>query len=94
MSLRFAGQCRVCGRPLDAGTWAAYDRATRTVMCIGCIPADTDDSALESGTAGASAQRNFDRLAAKRETRIRTNHPLIGGALLALSEPPQSTRAW
>ena len=94
MSLRYAGTCRVCIRTLDVGTWAAYDRATRTVMCIGCMPTEPDGGPLEAGTAGTSAQRKFDHLAAKRETRIRTKHPIIGGALLALSEPPQSTRAW
>ncbi|MEO6414383.1 MAG: hypothetical protein ABIO48_17470 [Pedococcus sp.] len=48
---------------------------------------------VESGTAGASARREFERRKAKREQRIRPQHPRIGGFLLAISEERQST-AW
>jgi len=44
--------------------------------------------------AGASAQREFERRRAQREARIRTAHPHIGGLILALTDDPQSTRAW
>jgi hypothetical protein len=47
-----------------------------------------------AGTAGASARREFERLKAKRETDIRAAHPRIGGFLLAVSDDPQSTKAW
>ena len=67
-------------------------------------PVDTDavtspESAPEEleafgGTAGASAQREHDRRKDKRATRIRDNHPHLGGLILALSDDPQSTRAW
>ena len=46
------------------------------------------------GTAGASARRENERRKNKRETRIRQAHPLVGGLILALSDDPQSTRAW
>ena len=49
---------------------------------------------VEPGTAGASARREFERRKAKREQRIRTQHPRIGGFLLAISEERQSTTAW
>lgn len=49
---------------------------------------------IDSGTAGASARREFDRRHAKREARIRDAHPHLGGLMLALSDDPQSTRAW
>lgn len=49
---------------------------------------------VEPGTAGASARREFERRRAKREQRIRTQHPRIGGFLLAISEERQSTTAW
>ena len=49
---------------------------------------------VETGTAGASARREFERRKAKREQRIRTQHPRIGGLLLAMSEERQSTTAW
>ena len=47
-----------------------------------------------SGTAGASARREFQRRQARREERIRTKHPKLGGLILALSDDPQSTTAW
>ena len=48
----------------------------------------------ESGVAGASARREFERRKAKREERIRADHPKLGGTLLAVSDGPQSTKAW
>jgi hypothetical protein len=47
-----------------------------------------------AGSAGASAQREYERRRARREDRVRTAHPKIGGFLLAISEEPQSTTAW
>lgn len=55
--------------------------------------ADTE-SAPVPGTAGASARREFERRQARREERIRTKHPHLGGLILALSDDPQSTTAW
>jgi hypothetical protein len=49
---------------------------------------------IEAGTAGGSAQREFERRSTKREERIRIAHPHIGGLILALTDDPQSTRAW
>lgn len=49
---------------------------------------------VDPGTAGASARREFERRQAKRETRVREAHPHLGGLILALSDDPQSTRAW
>jgi hypothetical protein len=49
---------------------------------------------VEPGTAGASARREFERRKAKREQRIRTQHPRLAGFLLAISEERQSTTAW
>lgn len=49
---------------------------------------------VHPGTAGASARREHDRRAAKREARIRAAHPRLGGFILAVSAEPQSTTAW
>ena len=46
------------------------------------------------GQAGASARREYARRVAKRENRIRTAHPRLGGLILALTDEPQSTQAW
>lgn len=55
---------------------------------------ETALDAVQSGTAGASARREFERRVAKREQRIRERHPRLGGLILALSDDPQSTTAW
>jgi hypothetical protein len=94
MSLRYAGTCSGCGVDLSAGAWAAYDRASRTVTCAQCSVLDPNDRIFEAGTAGGSAQREFEKRKGKRETRIREQHPHLGGVILALTDEPQRTRAW
>ncbi|MCU1421156.1 MAG: hypothetical protein JWN36_807 [Microbacteriaceae bacterium] len=89
MQLRYAGTCRTCSAELPAGTRASYDGDTKTVSCLTCL-----NDEVFSGVAGASAQREFERRKTSRETRIRESHPILGGAILALSDDPQSTRAW
>ncbi|MGH1522840.1 nuclease-related domain-containing protein [Leifsonia sp. L25] len=93
MRLRYAGRCTVCGADIAAGTVAVYDRSTKTVRCVTC---DTDpaDEPITSGQAGASAARQHQKLHNARQERVRANHPKIGGFLLAITEDPQSTRAW
>ena len=56
-------------------------------------PAPTLD-ATETGVAGSSARREYERRSAKREARIREAHPRLGGLILALTDEPQSTTAW
>jgi len=105
MRLRYADACRMCGTELAAGASAVYERASKTVRCTECIPevattAPELDELAESpvepmaGTAGASARREFERRKTRREERIHANHPKLGGLILALSDEPQSTRAW
>jgi hypothetical protein len=49
---------------------------------------------VDPGHAGASARREYERRAAKREQRIRRQHPKLGGLILAVTDNPQSTTAW
>lgn len=68
-------------------------------MESGAAPSPVEANAPEperivAGSAGASAQREYERRKAKREERVRTAHPKIGGFLLAVSDEPQSTTAW
>jgi hypothetical protein len=93
MRLRYAGTCRLCGRALAAGSDAVYERAAKTVRCVGCATEATD-GAPGPGIAGASARREYERRKDAREQRIRTKHPKLGGLILALSDDPQSTTAW
>jgi hypothetical protein len=89
MQLRYAGTCRTCSVELPAGTRASYDSDTKTVSCLTCLNAE-----VFAGVAEASARSKFEKLKTSRETRIRESHPILGGAILALSDDPQSTRAW
>lgn len=57
-------------------------------------PEPTESRAVDIGTPGASARREHDRRSAKREERIRTKHPKLGGLILAMSDDPQSTKSW
>lgn len=109
MRLRYAGICRVCRAPLPARADAVYERVTKSVRCLDHEASSAPEPApptaalsasagvvdcVEAGTPGASARREFERRAAKREARIRAAHPKLGGLLLALSAERQSTTAW
>ena len=91
MRLRYAGTCRLCSRELPAGTDAIYERGPKTVRCVDC---EAEATVAGAGAAGASARREYERRRDSRERRIRTDHPKLGGLILALSDEPQSTKAW
>lgn len=91
MSLRYAGVCRLCGAELSVGPDAVYERDARTVRCVACPTTRVEP---ETGMAGASARREYERRKENRERRLRSDHPRLGGLILALSGDPQSTRAW
>jgi len=94
LRLRYVGTCAVCGRALEKGTTALYDRAARTVRCVECPPRETS-TAVDAGTAGASALHEYERRRTARETRVKAQlGDLIGGVALALNGEPQSIRAW
>jgi hypothetical protein len=105
LTLRRADRC-ACGAEIAAGERAGWNRSTRTVVCLPCASADVvpaqappppatpESTAIDLGQAGASAQAEFARRHDKREARIRTAHPRVGGLILALTDDPQSTRAW
>ena len=106
MKLRYPGLCRVCGAELAARQEAIYERASKSVRCVACptavdpakvrgeLEAGPEPAVLDAGVAGASAAREYERRKAKREERIRARHPKLGGLILALSDDPQSTKAW
>jgi hypothetical protein len=56
--------------------------------------ADGQEQQIDCGVAGRSALGEFERRHAKREQRIRQRWGRLSGLVLALSEDPQSTRAW
>jgi hypothetical protein len=101
LALRRPDTC-ACGAALAVGEQAAWDRATRAVWCLPCAqaaptaaaPLPAESVPIELGVAGGSAQQEFARRHSRREDRIREAHPRLGGLILALSDDPQSTRAW
>ena len=49
---------------------------------------------VQIGVAGASLDREYQRRVAKREHDVRKRHPRIGGVILALTDDPQTTKAF
>lgn len=60
----------------------------------GALRPSRDPDPIDPGTPGASARREYERRQAARETRIREKHPKLGGLILAVTDEPQSTKAW
>src|SRR5258708_3425725 len=97
LQLRYPGGCIRCGKQLVKGIDALYDAATRTVRCTECVSTQKHGATWpdDSGVAGSSAQREFDRRHAAREERVRRRlGNTLGHLALAISDDPQSTRAW
>lgn len=103
--LRYPGRCALCDVVLTVNSEAWHDPSARKAHCLRCgngVLGLDEQSILEplpapaavDGAPGASAQREADRKSDARVQRVRTAHPRIGGMLLALSDDPQSTRAW
>ncbi|KRE63718.1 NERD domain protein [Nostocoides sp. Soil756] len=91
---------RCVAHPTDAGASSTVEPvAAPTELPPSSAPATVATAAapaelVEAGQPGASARREFERRKAKREERIRTQHPKLGGLILAISDEPQSTTAW
>lgn len=106
MRLRYAGACRLCGGSLPAGTVAIYESETKAVRCLECAteakesvlhePEPPSDESLspDSGVAGSSARREYERRKAKDEGKLREKWGRFGGLAVALSDERQPTKAW
>jgi len=94
--VKYDGACSRCGVALHAGEVAVYERATLTIRCVSCPTAPASESSeIDVGVAGRSARQEHTRRAAKRDAAVRERWgDRIGGAVLALTNEPQSTRAW
>jgi hypothetical protein len=91
---------------LPPRTEAVWDRAARAATCLDCARAGEGGAAFESeeppagplpldrGEAGASARRKYERLHERREKQARDRLGRLSGIYLALTDDPQSTRAW
>ncbi len=101
ISLRYAGLCRQCAASLPAKSKAWWDDGPKTVTCLACyessgVVAATSDVAEppDSGVAGASARKEYERRKTKREAAIDAKWGRFAGVVKFLTEEPQSTRAW
>lgn len=106
MRLRYGGACRLCLSSLPAGTEAIYESETKTVLCLDCATEatetmspdletpDDDSLAAESGVAGSSARREYERRKAKDEEKLREKWGRFGGLAVALSDERQHTKSW
>ena len=104
--LRWAGACRKCEASLPAGTQALYENESKSVSCLECSSESTNLTAAdleprcdeppptESGVAGSSARREYERRKAKDEEKLREKWGRFGGLAIALSDERQSTKAW
>lgn len=94
MWLRYAGKCTACAKNLAKGDDARYDPSTRTVRCIVC-ESTAPELVEDPGVAGASAAREYERRKSVRDARVRARlGDVLGGVVLAISDEPQTTRAW
>lgn len=94
MRLRYTGVCRLCGASLPAGTEAIYERETKTVRCLVCATEAPETVSPESGVAGSSARREYDRRKAKDEEKLREKWGRLGGLAVVLSDERPHTKAW
>ncbi len=94
--VKYDGLCARCGAPLLRGMPAVWDRATRSIHCIECPAqvASTGTMPVDSGVAGASAQREYDRRKAKRDARIDERFGRFANVVRAVTFEPQTTRSW
>jgi hypothetical protein len=100
--LRYRTMCSVCGRELPPGSRAAWNREARKATCADCTgtiaatsaQAGDTSTALDRGEAGASARRRYTALHERREREAREKLGRSSGIYLALTNEPQSTRAW
>jgi len=96
--LRYAATCSRCSAALPPKTRAVWNKERREATCEPCLekpltPAATEVS-LDRGRPGASAALEGKRRRDKREAQINADHPRIGKLILAVTDAPQSKRAW
>jgi Nuclease-related domain len=91
------GLCSRCGTSLRVGDVAVYERRTHSIRCVVCPAAAKvrpEEPAIDPGVAGGSARREYERRKTNREVRIKGRFGRLGSLVLAVTDEPQSTRAW
>jgi hypothetical protein len=90
--LRYPAACASCGAHLPARTSAVWDKTRKEATCESCVVGGVAE--FDRGVPGGSAAREASRRRERRASRVRSAHPKLGGFILALSDEPQSTKAW
>jgi hypothetical protein len=95
LPLKRPDTCTVCAVDLPVGTVAWWDSTAKTVTCVGCH-GTPKVAAIDVGTPGLGAQREYERRVAKRERAIEAKYGTgrIGRFVKFISDEPQSTTAW
>jgi nuclease-like protein len=102
MRLRYAGVCESCQTRLPAGTTAWYDPGRKKVRCQDCSETRIGPPPVSRGTAGASAAREYERLAERHHRKVRAqiaadlrwreqvkrDHPVLGRFAAAITVKP------
>ena len=98
LTLRRPDVCAICGSGLPVGTSAWWDPKAKTATCAEHgEPSGTEDSAgtpLDRGTPGGSARAEYERRHTRRASRLEQTWGPFAGIAKALSDDPQSTKAW
>jgi Nuclease-related domain len=76
-----------------AGSNVPPDQAPAALLSASDLRSESDPD-IDLGTAGRSAMGEYQRRHGNREERIRKRWGRLADFVLALSEDPQSTRAW
>jgi hypothetical protein len=91
---------------VPAGDRAWWRRGNPLVCCTACRPAEEqrEDAPptpsgdgrrlIDTGVAGGSTMREYERRRSKREERVRARWGRLSSLVLALSDDPMSTRVW
>ena len=94
LTLRYSGTCKVCGKELAKGSVGYHFKTEKKVACTPCVEAHSVKGVDTTSSAGASAQREFDRRSQAREQHLVDQWGTLGRVAAAITDDPQTTRAW
>ena len=107
ITLRRDGVCALCSTPILKGTKANWAADTRTVTCTNC-PCEVAredvsmksqsiavmSEALDLGSAGLSARKEYDHRHRNREEALDKTFGKLAGVVKFFSDDPMSTTTW
>lgn len=98
IALRRPDRCASCQRELAVGAEAIWHRESRRVTCLACAQTSAAPPSLRPapspGVAGASARREYERRARRRENHARAKLGGLGVFLARVVDEPTTTRVW